>query len=406
MFKSATKTIFRSVLFLGMTCGLASESVLAADLDEYTLFAPNGSTDTYLIDKDGNTVHSWVSDHRVALSVYLLPSGELLRTGSVLDAPATFSGNAGGMVEILDWESNVVWEAAIASDNYFSHHDAEVLPNGNILVLAWEAKTAEEAMALGRTQVAGDTLWADAVYEICRESEANACLDGEIVWRWSTWDHAVQDVDTSISSNYVNNVADHPDKVNLNYFSGDGSADWTHANSVDYHPEKDVIVISVHNFNEYWIIDHSDASAGIVYRSGNPLAYDQSGRQTLFGQHDVQWIEPGLPGEGNILLFNNGFNRPVGEFSTVDELCYEANCRSGSLLSQYSEGVNGEFYSSHISGAQRLPNGNTLVCEGRDGHFFEYNIEHEIVWEFNYDGSVFRAYRYYGDYSGLSQLVL
>ncbi len=310
------------------------------------------------------------------------------------------------MLEILDWESNVVWSTTIASDSVLSHHDAEVLPNGNILVLAWEAKTAIQAHALGRTSIDGETLWADAIYEICRSSSSNTCIDGETVWRWSSWDHVVQNVDSTITENYVENMASRPDKIDINYFSGFGSADWTHANSIDYNPDKDLIMMSVHNFNEYWIIDHSDGSKGIDYRAGNPASHGRQGRQTLFGQHDVQWIEEGLPGAGNILLFNNGKGRPVGEFSSVEEICYDGDCKPGAVLAKYSQGINGDFYSSHISGAQRLKNGNTLVCEGLDGYLFEYNSNNEIVWAFDYGASIFRAYRYEDDYPGLLNLKL
>ena len=409
--KNKVRNIFALFILVLMTSlftqakSVPSAVNLADELDEYTLFAPNGSTETYLIDKDGNTVHIWHSDYRPGLSVYLLASGELLRTASVLETPDTFTGNAGGRLEILDWDSNLVWQASIAADDYLSHHDAEILPNGNILVLAWEAISAAQAIALGRTSVESETLWADAVYEICRSSSENDCQDGAIVWRWSIWDHVVQDVDTSISSTYVQDMASYPDKVNLNYFNGGGSADWTYAKAGDDNPEKDLIMISVHNFNEYWVIDHSDSSKGIQYRSGNPAAYGEVGRQSLFGQHDVQWIEPGLPGAGNILLFNNGMNRPAGDFSTVEEICYQGLCRSGAVLDKYSEGPAGNFYSSHISGAQRLPNGNTLVCEGLEGRFFEYDENKDIVWEFSYGSSIFRAVRYYGDYSGLAGLT-
>jgi len=324
------------------------------------------------------------------------------------NTPATFSGKNGGaagLIEILDWDSNVVWSTTVAADNYFSHHDVEQLPNGNILTIVWESKTASEALALGRTTVSADTLWAGAIYEICRSSASNPCNDGEVVWRWSVWDHIVQDVNNNIGSTYVSEISDHTDKVNLNHTMGAGAPDWTHINSVDYNVENDQILISVRSFNEYWILDHSDASQGILSRVGNSAAYNGTVEQQLFVQHDAQWVEQGLPGAGNILVFNNGANRPDGNYSSIDEFCYQGNnCQEGELLSSYSEGVNGDFYADHISGVQRLDNGNTLVCEGTEGRVFEYNNSHEIVWEYNYGSELFRATRYSGDYSGLKNL--
>ncbi len=376
--------------------------------NEYTLFSPMQSTETYLIDKQGTTVHTWSSSYRPGLSVYLLDNGELLRPGVIDTRPITFSGRNGGsagVIEILDWNSNVIWSVTVASETYLSHHDVEQLPNGNILAIVWEAKTAAEALALGRTSVADDTLWAGAIYEICRASTSNSCADGEIVWSWSVWDHLVQDVDNSIAGTYVSDVSQYPEKVDLNFYNGSGLSDWTHINSVDYNAETDQILLSVRNFSEYWVVDHSGLNEGILYRVGNPSAHGGGGEQTLFVQHDAQWIADGLPGAGNILVFNNGANRPAGNYSSVDEFCYwENNCTSGELIASYSEGASGEFYADHISGAQRLENGNTLVCEGTEGRFFEYDGSHEIVWEYNYGSEVFRATRYERNYPGLTSL--
>jgi len=374
----------------------------------YTLFAPMKSTETFLIDEGGNTVHTWSSNTRPGLSVYLLENGELLRTGIAANTPSTFQGQFGGsagVIEVLDWQSNVVWSKTLATETYLSHHDVEPLPNGNILAVVWEAKTAAEAQALGRTSVSGDTLWAGAVYEICRASASNNCTDGDIVWRWSTWEHVIQDTDNTIATTYVTDISAHPDKVNLNYTTGKASSDWTHINSVDYNATTDQIVLSVRSFSEYWIIDHSDASQGIVTRVGNPAAYNGTGEQTLYAQHDAQWIEKGFSGAGNIMVFNNGQNRPEGDFSSVDEFCHQSGgCTLGAMVASYSEGVSGEFYADHISGAHRLENGNTLVCEGTEGRLFEYNPSHQVVWEYNYGSEIFRATRYESDYSGLAQL--
>lgn len=385
-----------------------SSNNINAETKNYTLFSPMQSTDTFLIDEQGSTVHTWESNYRPGLSVYLLDNGELLRSGTVGNKPATFTGPYGGsagVIEILDWDSNVVWSKTLATVNYLSHHDVEELPNGNILAIVWEAKTAAQALALGRTSASDETLWADAIYEICRTSSTNNCTDGEIVWQWSSWDHVVQDVDSSISETYVVDINENNHKINLNYFKGSGSADWTHFNSVDYNPETEQILVSVHGFSEFWIIDHNDASQGILTRVGNPSAYDEAGEQVLFSQHDAQWIEDSAPSAGNILVFNNGQNRPAGNYSSVDEFCFSGNsCTEGELVSSYFEGATGDFYADHISGAQRLINGNTLVCDGTAGRLFEYNASQEIVWEFDYGSEIFRATRYLGDYAGLRQL--
>ena len=387
-----------------------SDKTTSSSDEKYTLFSPLNSTKTFLIDHSGNTVQTWNAQHKPALSAYLLESGELLRPSSVDTIPSTFSedfSGSAGAIEILDANSHIIWSTTLATNSYLSHHDVEQLPNGNILAIVWEAKTANEAFALGRQKVEGDTLWADAIYEICRASESNSCNDGEVVWKWSTWDHIVQNVDSAITSTYVRSIKQNADKVNLNFASKNGAADWTHFNAVDYNEKTDQILISVHSFSEYWIIDHSDAEKGIVSRVGNPKAHGEKGEQTLFSQHDAHWIEDGLTGAGNILVFNNGLNRTGGNYSSVDEFCDQgSDCTAGDLINTYNQGVSGDFYADHISGAQRLENGNTLVCEGTEGHLFEYNEHDEVVWEFSYDSQLFRATRYNANFSGLLSLDL
>ncbi len=168
--------------------------------------------------------------------------------------------------------------------------------------------------------------------------------------------------------------------------------------------------MSTPTLNEIWIIDHStttEEAAGhtggnsgkggdLLYRWGNPRVYRLGTRadQKLFFQHDAQWIEPDVPGAGNILIFNNGGDRPEGSFSTVDEIVtpIEKNgsyTRSPDLpfgpmepFWSYRAENPSDFFSRVISGAQRLPNGNTLICSGVTGTFFEVTQEKEIVWRY------------------------
>src|SRR5207248_6947015 len=112
--------------------------------------------------------------------------------------------------------------------------------------------------------------------------------------------------------------------------------DWLHVNSVAYNAELDQIMLSVFEFSEVWVIDHGTKTAeaagheggksgkggDLLYRWGNPRAY-RAGTvkdQKLFGQHNAQWIAKGLPGEGHVLIFNNGMKRTGGAYSTVDEI--------------------------------------------------------------------------------------
>jgi hypothetical protein len=412
----------------------------------YTLFAPIGSTKTFLIDMDGHVVNEWESEYRPGHSAYLLENGHLLRTGALGPRGSrTFrGGGAGGCIQEFSWDGKLIWEFHYASEEYLPHHDIARLPNGNVLLLAWELKTAGEAIAAGRNpeMLSEDELWPDHIIEVQPLGNRSA----EIVWEWHVWDHLVQDFDPERAN--FGDIAAHPERININptdwhsaispeereqlealgYLdtakqpdSGPrqrrgrgedqaGRPDWNHTNAIDYNPELDQIALSVLGFNEIWIIDHSTTTreaAGrkggrygkggdLLYRWGNPMAYHRGDKsaQQLFAQHDVQWIAPGLPGAGNILLFNNGRGRPDGMYSSVDEIVLPVDARGHYALG--ADGVFGpekavwsytapekeEFHSGHISGAQRLPNGNTLICSGASGTLFEVTRQKETVWKY------------------------
>jgi hypothetical protein len=417
----------------------------------YTLYTPLRSKETYLIDNEGKVVHQWVSRANPGLSVYLLENGHLLRASKIKEIPAAFvMGGVGGRVEELDWDGRVVWEFDYANADHWLHHDIERMPNGNVLMIAWERKTAEEAVSAGRNpELLSDMeLWPDHIIEVRPIGDKG----GEIVWEWHLWDHLIQDYDPA-RDNY-GRVAEHLELVDINYIgsmaSGGAKADWTHTNSIDYHAGLDQILLSVHGFNEIWIIDHStttEEAAGhtggqsgkggdLLYRWGNPPAYRTGGPagQQFFGQHDAKWIEPGLRGEEHILVYNNGLNREgKGKgFSTVAEIMPPMDVKgnyqyiAGESFGperpvwEYRHPSPGRFYSAYISGAQRLPNGNTLICSGYNGLFFEVTPNGKQVWRYTnpypfsqvkenkgsfHKNAVFRAERYPLDYAGLIHIL-
>ncbi|MCP4361231.1 MAG: arylsulfotransferase (ASST) [Chloroflexi bacterium] len=386
----------------------------------YNLFSSLGDTATYLIDEDGETVFTWSSAYRPGNAVYLLENGNLLRTGNT-NAANFNTGGVGGIVEEIDANSNVIWSYKHDTTQGRLHHDIEQLPNGNILMLAWELKTGSESLAAGRNPnlLNDGELWPDTVIEV--DPNTNS-----IVWEWHVWDHLVQDYDSSKANYGV--VADHPELIDINYRgtgAKPGNADWNHMNAVDYNAEFDQILLSVRNFSEIWIIDHSATMAeaashsggssnmggDLLYRWGNPQAYDSGSAsdQQLFVQHDAQWIPDGYSGAGNILLFNNGVGRSDGDYSSIDEIAppvdSDGNYSGYGLTAPewtYTAVSPTDFYAANISSAQRLPNGNTLICDGPSGYFFEVTDAGEMVWEYDHGNqAIFRVIRYESDYAGL-----
>ena len=420
--------------FAQQTVGLFSNQNTA--YNGYTLINSFGSKTTYLIDNCGTIVYEWNSNYGPAAAVYLLEDGNLLRTNRLDSTTFSFGGSGGG-IEILDSNSNVIWQYEVNSDSTLSHHDLEVLPNGNILILAIEFISAQEADDNG-SEVTADR-YSEMILEV------NPITD-QIVWEWHAWDHLIQDTDTNLL-NY-GTISDYPGRININYAFDGTDPDWLHANSIDYNADLDQIIINSPTFNEFWILDHSTTTAeaadniggisgnggDILYRWGNPQAYNRgdSTNQVFEFQHDAHWIPSGLPDEGKIMIFNNGQER---EYSSIDiiEPPLDTNNSNNYILNNnstpygplnlywsYSDSVN--FYSARVSGAQQLQNGNILICSGFQGKLFE--IEHQtdsVVWEYIIantatgpiiqgaaaaGNNIFRTHRYSPSYSGFNNLTL
>lgn len=429
------------------TVGVLLHEAEAAD--GYTLFAPMPSTTTYLIDNDGRLVHSWEGTARPSFSVYLRENGNLLRTEKIIP-PVFDGGGSGGRLLEQDWDGNVTWDYTLGSDTRWPHHDVEPLPNGNVLVIVWEKKTPSEAASMGRDPdlIAFDEWWPDCILEL----KPVGLHDAEIVWEWHAWDHLIQDYDATKPHYGV--VEDHPERIDINYPDGARAArneDWMHINAIDYHPEFDQILLSVRTFNEIWVIDHSTTTeeaatstggrygkgGDILFRWGNPIAYNMGEPEDrkLFMHHDARWIEKGFPGAGNILIFNNGKQRPVEEYSSIEEIVppvendgtYQRTSGEPfgpeNITWSYAAPVKTEFFAQNISGAERLLNGNTLICSGPFGTFFEVDVAGTIVWKYispvtingpveqgtdldigsqSWENQVFRASRYTANYPGFS----
>lgn len=411
--------------------------------DGYTLISSHHSSDTYLIDNCGNVVHKWTSEYFPGNTARLLKNGNLLRATKTQSINFN-AGGAGGRIEILDWDSNLIWEFVYDSDKFRHHHDVLELPNGNILLLAWDSRSKDEALSAGRNpenlgEVKED-VWGEHLLEIKPIGSSNY----EIVWQWYLWDHLIQDFDPSKENYGI--VSDHPELVNLNYDVVPGNPDWIHANGIEYNEVLDQIVISSRNFNEFWVIDHSTSieeaashiggnygiGGDILYRYGNPQTYNRGteSNQVLFGQHNAQWFDI-QNNTSKFLVFNNGNGRSP-EYSSIDiieaPLTTEGNyfidddmpyapLQPDSVLS--SELIEDFNYSSFISGVQKLSNGNILICAGANGTIIELNDKGETVWTYvnpitsqgiveqgfdteqaGVSNLMFRAYKYPLNYEG------
>ena len=331
--------------------------------DGYTLYTPMfGDGTIYLLDMEGNEVHAWRAPLPPGLYAYLLPNGNLFYGGKTPAEPGAYFPTwpifKGGAMMELNWNGNVVWEHRDPAH----HHDARRTESGGAVYLTLdlvpEELRAKVQGGLPGTEHEGK-MWADRIVEVD--------AGGKVVWEWRASEHL--DPATDIIT-----------PTDLRH-------EWSHGNTVVPLPGGDVMV-SFRNISTVARIDR--ATGKFLWKLGHDL---------LAQQHD-----PSLLPDGNVLIFNNGARRQRNPlvFSSVIEVepesgrvVWEYRDRSGVLM----------FFSSYISGAQRLPNGNTLICEGLTGRIFEVTPAGEIVWEytsphfldaqvFGTTNAVFRSRRY------------
>ena len=396
----------------------------------YTLFTPGagngGACTTYLIDNNLNNIQTWNHSRSPASMPYLIAGDEpgwentLLIYPYRVNNPTMQAGGVGGAFEVLTWDGDLVWEYELSNTDYQHHHDIEPLPNGNILMIAWERKTAEEAYAAGRTSLNDNPLnemWSSSIFEI--QSDGNG--GGEIVWEWHLWDHLIQDENPD-SDNY-GIIGDHPELFDINkgWLGGGGpqggNADWMHLNTISYNIEYDQIVISSHRVDEIFVIDHSTTieeaashSGGnygkggdFLYRWGNPQNYDRGNNSDhLIGnQHSINWIPEGYPGEGNFILFNNDGNEAIEFSPPIDEDGFYI-IEDGQPYGPDNIVWNSPYYSTDMQGgAFRLPNGNTLITDCDSANIEEVTESGSIVWSYSQSGNnvnIARAQKYAIDY--------
>ncbi len=371
------------------------------------LIYPHNQSDVFLINGCGEVVHRWSdsTDFRPGNTAYLLPDGRLVKTKrpSSVSNDVIWAGGGGATIEIRDWDNNLEWSFTLNDSTARLHHDIEVMPNGHILTIVWERKSRNEAIAAGRdsSNLTEDELWPDAVYEIDPENDS-------IVWRWHVWDHLVQDFDST--KNNFGVVSDHPELIDIN-FDDDGDPDWLHTNAIDYHPERDQILLCIPFLHEIWIIDHSTSTqeaashtgglAGrggdLLYRWGNPQAYRVGvpEDQLLFNPHDAHWVRdfltPSHADFDDVMIFNNQAGIDFSQVNTIetpwDMYLWSYNQDNGFWgPSNYHKTLfhptPSAFFSTGLSSAQALPNGNYLFCSGRQGYSIELTPENEIVWEY------------------------
>jgi Arylsulfotransferase (ASST) len=329
----------------------------------FTLFTPMfGDGTAYLVDLRGEVQHTWRLPYPPGLHGYLLDNGHLFYGGKIHDGRPRFDAwerfKSGAVLE-ADWNGKILWEVRHPDH----HHDARKLANGNVILLCLgplpDALRSRIKGGLPGTEADG-TIYADYLVEMT--------TDGDVLWEWRSWEHPETEIITA----------------------QDRREEWTHGNTVAELPGGN-LVVGFRNISTVVIIERS--SGKIVWKLGSP---------PLAQQHDPR----PLP-SGNLTIFDNGTHRRdhPAPYSRV----IEVDPRTGAIVWEYRDQSLFDFFSPYISGAQRLPNGNTLICEGCDGRIFEVTPDGLVVWEYvnphfamaegrpGLNNWVFRAFRYSPD---------
>jgi hypothetical protein len=382
--------------------------------DGVTLYNVMGNRNAYLINNSGQTVHSWASSYTCAYVAYLMPDSSIWRD-DVYSGASMRGASYGGLIQRYNWDGDIIQSFVWSSANQQQHHDIHPMPNGHVLLVAWERKTQAQGLAMGRQNLTGE-IWPDEIVEYDPAGDS-------VAWEWHFWDHLVQYVDSTKPNYGV--ISQHPELLNINVGQVQGG-DWMHCNTVDYNADRDEVVITSHNLNEFYIVDHSTTTAeaaghtggnrgrggDFLYRWGNPQNYGRgtAANQVFYVVHGTNWIPDGYPGAGNIITLNNGDRSgSTGDSSSVLELTppldsadnYHVASDSAfgptSATWMYSNGRS--FFAQHLGGAYRLPNGNTFAILGTNGVVDEITPDKTIVWTKSLGGQVGRCLRYPTDFA-------
>jgi len=343
----------------------------------YTLVSPLSGDSTFLVDMDGLVVHRWRFEGFRVFKPELLPNGNLLMLcndasipvptpppGTVIPFEQNLRRLGGACTHLLevDWDGNLVWEYC----NHAIHHDFVRLPNGNTL-LPEDVELPPELAREVRGGIREKTppLLSDDFIEIDAK--------GKEVRRVHLWKLLDPRRDPICSL--------------------ERRLEWTHTNSLDVTPEGGIVFSCRVN-----------SRVGIIDASGERLLW-KYGFPDISHQHHASVLR-----NGNIQIFDNGMHRQGQPRSAV----VEVDPKTNQTVWQFVGTPEAQFFSGHISGAQRLRGENVLVTEGTPGSVFEVTRQGEVVWEWispftNYDaarnqalGWLFRSLRYEADYPGLA----
>ncbi|MFZ4399475.1 MAG: aryl-sulfate sulfotransferase [Bacteroidales bacterium] len=362
----------------------------------YTLYATKNGTQAFLIDTaDSPSIFktwTFTSTTKNAYSCYLIPGDTLVRTTTYQATGAPGQGGITGRVQKITWGGTVAWDFSYSSSTTQLHHDICPMPNGNVLMISYDKRTATEATQAGSSTSA--IFWSEKIIEV----QPTGPTTGNIVWEWKLWDHLCQNY-SSAKDNYVTSILDNPQLMNINYAGNGSLPDRYHMNGIDFNPILNQIVVSMHYMNSVFIIDHSTSTteaAGhnggnsgkggdFLYRWGNPASYGASGTSNFSTVHDAHWVSGDNVNYPNYLCGYNNQGGTSGKTAIdiwnppYNGYNYSYTAGSAYAPATYNSRFNTVFTATNEGNSHQLPNGNMLVCNFQ-GSIYEVNSSGTNLW--------------------------
>jgi hypothetical protein len=328
-----------------------------------------------LIDMNGRIAHRWQMDSPKGKGY--VPRARLQPDGALLVLRSK-GGFGRGCVEEYAWEGQLVWEYAPPA-GLKPHHDVEKTADGNTLIICRE-EVPEEIRSSAKEPERREMLYSDVIQEIAPS--------GEAVWEWHQYEHL--DIDRRINVPAPVDWWAGPENNTL--------VDWTHTNTVQAIPPNKWYDAGDERFrpgNVLMSLRQLDTVL-LVDRETKEIVWQYTGDYNggMSGQHDSHMIEKGIPGEGNVLIFDNGASPTTNLGHVGCSYVLEVDPTTNEVVWVYDRRE--RFHSNFTSSCQRLQNGNTLILESAHYRVFEVTPEGETVWEHVFPGPVYsqRAYRY------------
>lgn len=316
----------------------------------YNLYCSEVKPEAYLMNMSGEIVHGWSYPD---MKPWHWRAVEMMENGDLLVINKQYA-----LIK-LDWDSNLIWSRKMQI-----HHDVTVAPDGSMFVLTTEARRHRGALVKFDAILHLDSL-------------------GNETSRWWSYDHLDEIELTFDRRSFLDGILDslsadaQETSSSTNRPPADPASKKTASRIYDYFHLNTVNLLPPTPLSEEDPI-FSPGNLLVCFRNVNQIAVlDRNTMEILWvwGEGELEWPHyPVMLASGNILVYDNGV---VREYSRI----IEVNPSTGKIEWQYTAEPPEAFYSETKGAAQRLPNGNTLICDSNSGRVFEVTREGETVWE-------------------------